>query len=170
MFSLSVAAELESLRHVDLIRITAYENDGVLKISILYQNRFRDELVFWKEGTVECWCEVYENVGTLLERRKGPGIVGIYKTLHRYSQDFYVDVPEGYLNKGKWGIIECTVETGYKKIIATTDVSLGKLSATQKNQHFKMMREGGMSPEKVLREKYNIWKDEDGVVHVEEAR
>lgn len=170
MFSVSFAIRLESLRHVDLIGVSAYEKDGVLRISVLYKNRFEDESVYWSEGTVDCYCEIYENIGNILDKKKGPGIIGIRKTLHSFFQDFYVDMPGEYLNKGKRGIIECTFDTEYEKLRATGEFSLGESSAPQRSQHFNIIREERMNPEKALKEKYKIWTDEEGVVHVEEIQ
>ncbi|MFZ3158436.1 MAG: hypothetical protein WA124_13130 [Smithella sp.] len=124
MFSLSTAGELKSLSDVDLIRISSYVKDGVLQISLLYKNRDRDELVSWREGTVRCDCEVYENVGSILDKKKGQRITSVNKTVKSSRQDIYVDIPSTYLNKGKGAIIECTVNTGYKKLNASGDNSL----------------------------------------------
>lgn len=127
MFSLSTAGELKALSDVNLIRISSYVKDGVLKVSLLYKNRDRDELVFWKEGTVNCDCKVYENIGSILDAKKGQRITHVNKMLKRSGQDFYVDIPERYLNKGKRAIIECLVNTGYKRLNASDDTSLDNL-------------------------------------------
>jgi len=124
MFSLSIAGELKALSDVDLINISSYVKDGVLKVGLIYKNRDRDELVFWREGTVSCDCEVYENIGSILDQKKGQRITSISKTVNRFGQDIYVDIPNTYLNKGKRAIIECTVNTGYKKFITKGDNSL----------------------------------------------
>lgn len=124
MFSLSTAGELKSLSDVDLIRISSYVKDGVLQISFLYKNRGQDELVSWSEGTVSYNCEVYENVGSILDKKKGQKITSVNGTVKSYGQNIYVDIPSIYLNKGKYAIIECTVNTGYKKLNTSEDVSL----------------------------------------------
>jgi len=124
MFSLSTAGELKALSDVDLINISSYVKDGVLRVSLLYKNRDRDELVFWREGTVSCDCEVYENIGSILDQKKGQRITSVNKVVNRFAQDIYVDIPDTYLNKGERAIIECTVNTGYKKFITKGDNSL----------------------------------------------
>ena len=124
MFSLSTAAELKSLSDVDLIKISSYVKDGVLQIKLLYNNRDQDELVFWRNATVSCDCEVYENVGSILDKKKGQKIISINKKVTSFGQAIYADIPNTYLNEGKRAIIECTVNTGYKTLNASDDTSL----------------------------------------------
>ena len=38
------------------------------------------------------------------------------KQLKRFGQDFYIDIPKSYIGRDKWGIIECSVNTGYKRL------------------------------------------------------
>ena len=87
-------AELTSLRDVDLVSISAYIKDGVLKVGIFYKNSNRDELVFWKTGTVSCSCEVYEMMGSPIDVKKGERIAKKNKQLKRFGQDFYIDIPK----------------------------------------------------------------------------
>ena len=127
MVLLSTAGGLKSLRDVDLVDTSAYVKNGVLKIGFHYQNRDRDELVFWEKGKVSCNCKLYENVGNILDEKKGRKIISITKKVRTYSQDIYVDVPNSHLNKGKRGILECVVNTGYKKLKMKDEISLDDL-------------------------------------------
>jgi hypothetical protein len=117
--SLGSSEDLTALRDVDLINISSYIQDKVLKVSFLYKNRDKDELIYWRAGTVSCSCEVYEIMGSPFDEQKGEQIAQIDKQLKSFSQDFYIDIPIRYLNKDKWGIIECSVNTGYKKLAAS---------------------------------------------------
>jgi hypothetical protein len=103
-----------SLKDVDLVILSGYTRDGVLKLDVFYKNKDKDKSVYWERGTVKCHCQIYEAVGKY-ERKKGQKIDSIKKTLERYDQDIYVDIPKKYLNKGKTGIVECLVDTGYIK-------------------------------------------------------
>jgi hypothetical protein len=111
--------DLTALRDVDLINISSYIQDQVLKVSILYTNRDKDELIYWRARTVDCSCAVYEIIGSSFDGQKGEQIAQIDKQLKSFSQDFYIDIPIRYLNKDKWGIIECFVNTGYKRLTAS---------------------------------------------------
>ena len=130
-----------TLKDVNLVRIGAYIRDGVLKIDIYYLNRDIDKSVFWEEGTVKCQCDIYEGVGKRGDK-KGNKIDGIRKELNRYDQDMYVDIPDKYLNKGKEGIVECIVDTGYIKKKVSCNPSFGGI---KKKTPGGMIREGTAS-------------------------
>lgn len=112
------------LKDVTLVNMYSDIRDGVLKIWFAYYNRDTDKRVYWKEGTVRCQCEVYEDVGKR-GKKKGQRIDSLKKELERHDQDIYVDIPDKYLNKGKKGIVECLVDTGYIKKKVSWNPSFG---------------------------------------------
>jgi hypothetical protein len=116
-----------TLKDVDLVKMGGFIKDGILKISFYYINRDTDKQISWEEGTVKCECQIYEGVGKR-RKRKGQKIDSIKKKLKRYGQDIYVDIPKKYLNKGKEGIVECLVDTGYIKKKITDNPSFGGIN------------------------------------------
>jgi len=113
------SADLEAPNSVDLLRPSTYVKDGTLSIHLLYENREMDKLVFWKGNRVRCDYRVYEGTGSILEPTKVDLIDSGTKILHRYDQRFYVDIPNIYLGKDKFLIIECKVDTGHERLMAS---------------------------------------------------
>ena len=115
-----------TLKDVDLVMMLGYltNTHGVMRIGFHYTNRDTDELVYWEEGTVNCECQIYEEVGKR-KKRKGRKLVSIEKELQDYDQDIYVDIPDEYLNKGMEGILECLIDTGFVKKRVRTNLSFG---------------------------------------------
>ncbi len=118
--------EIIDLSQVDMIRVSAHVQDGILNVSVLYYNRDQDKLVFWKRGNVTCRYEIYTAEGGVFNQKKDMLITNGYKELNRFSQDFYVDIPETYFGEGKSGIIECEVDINYNTLRASADFSLKK--------------------------------------------
>lgn len=116
--------DLTQLSDVDLITVSSYIKDGVLKVSIFYKNRDYDKLVYWRQGSVTCSYSIYEMEGRSINRQRGTEIDSGSKTVTSFSQDFYIDIPESFLGNDKWGLIECEVDTGYVILISTDDFLL----------------------------------------------
>ncbi|MCF8145965.1 MAG: DUF4124 domain-containing protein [Deltaproteobacteria bacterium] len=129
-----------TLKDVDLIIVSPYYKDGVLRISIFQKNRYMDKLVTWEEGTVSCECEIYQDIGRRT-KRKGNKICSVSHELTRWDQNIYVDAPKKYFENGKKVIIECLVDTGYRKLKATSNPSFG----TQKDSPGGKIRGGASS-------------------------
>ena len=113
-----------AIKDVDHIRVSAYDEDGVLRISVTYLNRDRDKLVFWEEGLAKCVCRCYKNAGNTLHPQKGDFIEDVFKDVTRYDQDFYLDIPPKYRGKGIWGIIDCEVDTRHHRMHATENFKI----------------------------------------------
>ena len=124
ILSLSVAGDLKSLEDVDFITISSHLENGVLKFDFSYKNRDQDESVFWEGGKINCNCKVYENIGSIIDRKKGQRIANKNKTLTRYGQGMYINISKRYIDKGKRALIECSVYTGYRILNASDDTSL----------------------------------------------
>lgn len=116
--------DLTQLSDVDLIRVSSYIKDGVLKVSILYKNRDYDKLVYWRQGSVTCSYSIYEMEGRSINRQRGTEIDSGSKTLTSFSQDFYIDIPDSFLGNDLWGLIEVEVDTGYVILISTDNFLL----------------------------------------------
>lgn len=113
-----------SIKPVDLARISATEQDGVIKIDLLYVNRDTDKLIYWNDGSAKCYCEIFENIGTLLDQKAGTRIGSIKKEVKSFDQDFYCDVPRSLQGRNIWAIIDCQVNTGFHQLRATGDVKI----------------------------------------------
>lgn len=112
------------IKSVDLIRVSATEQDGVIRIGLLYKNRDTDKLVYWNDGSAKCYCEIFENIGTLLDRKAGARIGLVKKEVKSFSQDFYCDVPRSLQGRDMWAIIDCQVNTGFHQLRATDDIKI----------------------------------------------
>ncbi|MFH1868743.1 MAG: hypothetical protein ABH843_07210 [Candidatus Omnitrophota bacterium] len=118
-FSAEVLEKLRSLEEVDYIRVSGYIKDGDLLVTIIYKNMESGRLVYWEEGKVSVECEIYENAGDTIERKKGRRLAIVNKNLTHNEQDIRINIPS--VGKDKRGIIYCTVNTGYKEISARGD-------------------------------------------------
>lgn len=117
----STPTNAPTIKDVDHVRVTAIDEDGVLRIDVSYLNRDRDELVFWGDGIAKCSCKVYHNKGNILHQIKGDLMGRASKDLNRYDQDFYFDIPFKHRSKGLRGIIECDIDTRLHLLHATDD-------------------------------------------------
>jgi hypothetical protein len=105
-----------SLEQVDLVQCVGFMRDQTLEVGILYRNRYTDELVNWKNGKVACKCEVFELIGSLSDMEKGELIAEIQQPLNRSGQTVYIDIPDIFIGKDSWGIVDCIFDTGYREL------------------------------------------------------
>lgn len=118
-FSAEVLDKLRSLEDIDYIRVSGYIKGGELLVTIIYKNMDTGRLVYWEEGKVDVKCEVYENIGDTIERKKGKRIAIVNKNLTRHEQDLRINIPS--IGKNKRGLIYCLVDTGHKEVSARGD-------------------------------------------------
>ncbi|MCK5834019.1 hypothetical protein KAH81_10175 [bacterium] len=116
--SISRGGRDNSTKAIDLVVLTGYFDNNKLKIDFHYKNTSIDELVFWRSGSVGTVCEVYKNIGDILDPLRGELITTIRKTVNSCHQSIYVDIPYQYVNTGNFDIVECVVDTGWKKMTA----------------------------------------------------
>lgn len=122
----ATAGDVNAVQRVDLINIVAYVQNKTLRISPIYINKATDRIVNWDTRKVSCSFVVYKIKGSLIDEEKGDQIISGDKTLTRSSQDFYVNIPESYLD-GSWAIIECKFDTWFKSdLIASETFRLKK--------------------------------------------
>ena len=118
-FSQEVTEKLTSLEDVDYIRVTGYIREGDLFVTIIYKNMESGRLVYWEDSKVDVQCEVYENIGDTIDRKKGQRIAMVNKNLTSNEQDLRINIPS--MGKDKRGLIYCTINTGYKEVSARGD-------------------------------------------------
>ncbi len=116
--------DLTSIRDIDMLGVSAYVNNGVLRIGFFYKNRDSDKLVFWREGQLSIECQIFENEGNGRNKEKGSRIGVKNHRVTNFGQDIYWDVPRTHLNKGKRAIIECSTHTGTRRLTATDETRL----------------------------------------------
>jgi hypothetical protein len=122
LFSFVIFAvdKLNQLGDVNLVNMGSYLKDGVLNISVFYKNRENDVLVFWKGGQVNCDCQVYTKLGD----QKGDLITVSSSIMQRSDQKIYIDIPPQYLDEKGWGLVECSMNTGYNQFTVSDDFIL----------------------------------------------
>lgn len=110
---------------IDLFTLSAKLKDGVekgarvIEIKFSWKNKEKTEKIRWKNGSVECDCEIKPE-STFHD------ISSSRKSLENYDQTIYLDISrmdfEHY--KGQKGTVKCSVDTGHKRLEATTTIKL----------------------------------------------
>jgi len=111
----NVAAELTSLIYADHLKILGFMDSGVLKVHISLKNREKDQLVNWINPSIECECDVYENIGDFFNPVKGNKIGSKKQFLKKNMEDIYINLKNIHYYKG---VVSCSVDTGYNKLTA----------------------------------------------------
>ncbi len=113
-----------STQKIDYVSLSGYFDNNRLKIGFLYTNTDTDELVHWRTGSVSVNCKVFENAGSILRPTAGVQISSLNKRVKSGSQDIYITIPQRYIGEGSRAIVECQIDTGWRRLSASEDYSL----------------------------------------------
>ena len=113
-----------TLRDVDYIRIKSFFKNDVLVLQVEFINKDTDNLVLWDKKQVTYEYVVYKTL-SMTSTKKLKRIFQGKKTLSRSYQNTYLNVID-QLEPQTWYLIECTVNTGYRTLIAQTTFALSK--------------------------------------------
>lgn len=104
---------------IDLVTVSGYARDGVMKVNVYYKSTSTDEYIWWDSGKAWVTCTLFELRGNILNPRKGAMIGGIRdKEVHRARQAVYFDIKN---TRYEYGLLDCTITTSWARFHSTDD-------------------------------------------------
>ncbi|MFC1808406.1 hypothetical protein ACFL0T_08615 [Candidatus Omnitrophota bacterium] len=103
-----------SIKDIDFVKVSGRMEENVLEVHLYYRNLESGELVVWDGGKMDLKCDVYENLGTAMDVKKGEKLATVYKRLKSSGDGFEVGLPR--VAEKKRAIFYCFVDTGYRKL------------------------------------------------------